>query len=145
VLMSDVSTARIVVGVDGSAESIAALRFGRSLADSLGHGLEAVAAWSYPASMGEFFPTDWDPAADAESFLAEAIDEAYGSDRPAGLTTKVMQGTPAQVLIEESKGAAMIVVGSRGHGGFMGMVLGSVSAAVAAHAKCPVVIHHGDD
>lgn len=144
--MSDMSNkSRIVVGVDGSPASIVALRYARGLADSLGHGLAAVAAWSYPASMGEFFPTDWDPASDAQNFLTEALDEAFGADRPAGLVTNVEQGTPAQVLIEASKDAAMVVVGSRGHGGFMGMVLGSVSAAVAAHAKCPVVIHHGED
>jgi len=143
--MSDMSTANIVVGVDGSEQSIAALRFARRLADSLGHGLEAIAAWSYPASMGEYFPTDWDPASAAEKFLAEAVETAYGADRPDGLTMSVAQGAPAQVLIEASKGAAMIVVGSRGHGGFVGMVLGSVSTAVAAHATCPVVIHHGEE
>jgi nucleotide-binding universal stress UspA family protein len=56
----------------------------------------------------------------------------------------VREGNPAHVLLESSAGAMMLVVGSRGRGGFAGLILGSVSAAVAEHASCPVLVVHGD-
>jgi nucleotide-binding universal stress UspA family protein len=59
------------------------------------------------------------------------------------LSTKTLHGPPARTLIEESRNAFMLVLGSRGHGGFAGLLLGSVSTACAQHAHCPVLIMHG--
>lgn len=89
-------------------------------------------------------PTGWDPAQEAEKALTATIDEVFGEQRPAGLTLTVREGNPAQVLLEASAGARMLIVGSRGHGGFTGLLLGSVSAACAEHASCPVLVLHGD-
>jgi len=134
---------RIVVGVDGSAQSITALRYARKLADALGHNVEAVGAWQIHTTFEQYAPTNWDPEEDARAVVDEAIQEAYGDAPPAGLTVRMEMGVPTQVLINASEGAEMIVVGTRGRGGFKGMVLGSVSSSVASHAKCPVVIAHG--
>jgi nucleotide-binding universal stress UspA family protein len=67
----------------------------------------------------------------------------FGGRRPPGLRTDVREGNAARVLLEASEGARMLVVGSRGHGGFAGLLLGSVSAACAEHASCPVLVLHG--
>ncbi|MEO6530311.1 MAG: universal stress protein, partial [Specibacter sp.] len=63
---------------------------------------------------------------------------------PEGFSGVCVRGTPAKVLMEHSKSAQMLIVGSRGHGGFAGMLLGSVSSACAEHAGCPVLVVHGE-
>ena len=92
-------------------------------------------------------PGEWDPtaiAALADKLLTETVDQVFGSERPAGMVLTVVEGSAADALIQRSAGARMVVVGSRGHGGFTGMLLGSVSAACAEHAACPVLVVHGD-
>jgi nucleotide-binding universal stress UspA family protein len=136
---------RIVVGVDGSSSSGQALRWGASLAAMMGARLEAVTAWDFPAGYGfASFPQDWDPAGDMRKVLDETVRAVFGDHAPAGLQRQVREGGAAMVLIEASQGAIMLVVGSRGHGGFAGLLLGSVSANVAEHASCPVLVIHGD-
>ena len=137
------SRGRVVVGVDGSPESITALRYARKLADALGHDVEAVGAWQIHTTFEQYAPTNWDPEMDARAVVDDALKEAFGDELPAGLTVRMEMGVPTQILINASEGAEMIVVGTRGRGGFKGMVLGSVSSSVASHAKCPVVIAHG--
>jgi len=134
---------KVVVGVDGSQSSIAALREGARLAAERGDELMAVSAWHLPITYGGF-PTGWYPEADAKSILDAAASAAFGDDRPAGYSQLVVEGLPAHVLIQESRHADVLVVGSRGHGGFAGLLLGSVSQACAEYAKCPVLIVHGD-
>jgi nucleotide-binding universal stress UspA family protein len=75
----------------------------------------------------------------AEELLTD-IKEVLGEDPPVLVQPRVKQGNPAKVLIEESANADLLVVGKRGHGGFAGLVLGSVSQHVAAYAKCPVAV-----
>ncbi len=136
---------RIVVGVDGSESSKQALRWGAHLAARFGARLEAVAAWDFPASYGfASVPADWDPARDMRQALDETVQAAFGDQPLPGLRREVREGGAARVLIEASQGATMLVVGSRGHGGFTGLLLGSVSSNVAEHAPCPVLIIHGD-
>jgi nucleotide-binding universal stress UspA family protein len=141
---------RIVVGVDGSKSSHQALRWARFLADTTGCSVEAVMAWqplsAYSwATMGwAAYPGDWDPAADAHKALTDAVEEVFGATPPANLTIAVREGGAAQVLLEAGAGARMLVVGSRGHGGFAGLLLGSVSSACAEHASCPVLVVHGE-
>jgi nucleotide-binding universal stress UspA family protein len=136
---------RIVVGVDGSPSSEQALRWGASLAAMMGARLEAVTAWDFPAGYGfASMPPDWDPAEDMRKVLDETVRAVFGDRPPAALQPQVCEGGAAKVLLEASQGAMMLVVGSRGHGGFAGLLLGSVSANVAEHALCPVLVIHGD-
>lgn len=131
----------IVIGVDGSAASIEALRWAARTADATGAELEAVTSWDYPPSYGMSAGYgDWNPAADARSIVDQAIIAAFPEPRADPIRTVVSQGHPAEILIESSRNAEMLVVGSRGRGGFVGLPLGSVSAYCAEHALCPVVV-----
>jgi nucleotide-binding universal stress UspA family protein len=89
-------------------------------------------------------PDEWIPGADAEKCLTEAVDAVFGTERPAGLRLIVREGSAAERLLEQSDGATMLVLGSRGLGGFAGMLLGSVSASCVHHATCPVLVIRGD-
>lgn len=134
----------VVVGVDGSTESIEALREGRAMAELMQAPLLVVAAWQWPAASGELPElVGYNPEQEARQRLDETLGEAFGDGLPERLETTVQRGQPAQVLTELSRGARMLVVGSRGRGGFRGLLLGSVSSAVGAHASCPVLIMHG--
>jgi nucleotide-binding universal stress UspA family protein len=138
-------SSRIVVGVDGSSNSEQALRWGAKLAARLGARLEIVTAWEYPPSFGwASIAPDWDPAQDMTKVAADTIATVFGDQPPADLQVQVHQGVAAKVLLDACEGAVMLIVGSRGHGGFSGLLLGSVSANVAEHASCPVLIIHGD-
>jgi nucleotide-binding universal stress UspA family protein len=141
--MPEADTDFIVVGVDGSDASIEALRYAGALAPRLGATVTAVISWRYPPAYDVYVSVDWSPERDAQQVLAEAVAKVFGDDPPAGLRTVVRKGQPAQVLIDESSRAQMLIVGSRGLGGFTGMLLGSVSAACAAHAHCPVLVLRG--
>ncbi|OZC75284.1 hypothetical protein CH251_11015 [Rhodococcus sp. 06-462-5] len=77
--------------------------------------------------------------------LAEATAAAFGTDLPAGLKQVARQGSAAKALLEASHDAEILVVGSRGHGGFVGLLLGSVSSQCAEHAHCPVLVVHSRD
>jgi nucleotide-binding universal stress UspA family protein len=138
------SAPRIIVGVDGSEQSKQALRWAAQIAESMSAEIDAVAAWEYPFTYGWPLPENWFPAAEMERVLDASVHEALGVRRPGGLRLVVCEGHPATVLLEHSAHATMVVVGSRGHGGFAGLLLGSVSAVVAEHANCPVLVVHGD-
>jgi nucleotide-binding universal stress UspA family protein len=138
------TSGRIVVGVDGSDSSVDALRWASGQSEVTGATVEAVTGWSYPtqAIMGPgTVGMDW--AANAQALMNTALHQAFGDDHP-NVRTVVVRGRPAQVLISAAQGADLLVVGSRGHGALAGMLLGSVSEDVAAHAPCPVVVirHH---
>jgi nucleotide-binding universal stress UspA family protein len=139
--------ARIVVGVDGSEDSIKALQWAAELAPLLDCEIEAVVAWSDPRQSGwspgwGYLTGDLDPGGDAEKILGTALDEAFGNSRPPRLRSVTEKGSAAKVLLDRSSGARMLVVGSRGHGGFAGLLLGSVSSKCAEHAKCPTLVIH---
>lgn len=138
------SPARIVVGVDGSEPSKAALRWAARFLASSGGYIDAVIAWQPPPNYGwtSSLPGDWHPDQDAAKVLTSAVDEVFGADRPLGTQLTVVCGNPAKVLIEQSKNAELLVVGTRGHGGFAGLLLGSVSASCAEHARCAVLVVH---
>ena len=135
---------KVVVGVDGSNCSKIALRWAAQLAKQYGAQLEAVSAWHFPVGYGIVMAPNFSPGDLAEKALTETVDEVFGSDRPADMWLAVRPGAAAQVLVEQSEDALLLVVGSRGRGGFAGLRLGSVSSSVAAHAGCPVLVVHGD-
>lgn len=134
---------RVVVGVDGSEPSKLALRWARRLAPRLGCSIKAVMAWHFPLEVGfGGWPDGWDPQADAQRALAETVVEVYGADEALDVDTQVHQGSAARTLLDASSDAQMLIIGSRGHGGFTGLLLGSVSSACAEHARCPVLVVH---
>ncbi|AVZ39885.1 MULTISPECIES: universal stress protein [unclassified Dietzia] len=135
---------RIVVGVDGSRPSLSALRRGAQIAAALDLTVEAITTWDYPPMIDAYYTADWTLDEDAAKLLATAVDDAFDGSPPEGLRQTVLQGPAARLLIEHSRGAYMLVLGSRGHGGFVGLLVGSVSSACAAHAHCPVLIMHED-
>lgn len=140
---------RVVFGVDGSASSDHALRWAHFLARTLQTDLEAVTVWQSPATWAAagwtaIPPDSWNPAADATRILESAIDRVLGESHRSRILVSVEEGSAARVLLDATQGAQALVVGSRGHGGFAGLLLGSVSAACAEHAKCPVLVVHGD-
>ncbi|MGX5358464.1 universal stress protein [Kocuria sp. KH4] len=138
-------TAAVVVGVDGSGQSVEALRWAARIAPALGAPLRVVAAWDYPPEYAGYVPLGSDNFDEVTRKRVDtAIQQAFGEDVPEGLTTTVEFGHPSKVLVRESEGASMLVVGRRGHGGFRGLLLGSVSAACVAHASCPVLVIHED-
>ncbi len=142
--MSD--SKRILVGIDGSEYSPAALRLAGRLATAFEAPLHVVTC----LGLSDFYlpahlpPGYIDSAAELEAvakrLMEQAVDRAFANDRPADLSTAVQVGPPAKVLVDESRGAQLLVVGRRGHGGLFGQRMGSVSAACVAHAHCPVLV-----
>lgn len=131
---------RIIVGVDGSPASIDALRWAARQASLTGAEVKAVHAWEYPRASGGYpIATAVDWPSNARTVLDIAVTAAFGSQTDP-IAREVVEGHPAKVLIDAAADADLLVVGSRGHGGFVGMLLGSVSERVAAHAPCPVLV-----
>ena len=137
-------TGRIVVGVDGSPSSRAALRWALDYARLSGKRVTAVSAWQYPHDYGfAVTPVEvWHPDTDAAEALEAAVRDVTADDRPDAFEAITRQGHPTKVLLDLGNEADLLVVGSRGHGGFTGLLLGSVSAACAEHARCPVLVMH---
>ena len=136
---------RIVVGVDGSPSSMAALRWAILQAELTGCDVEAVIAWRLPSRYGFAAVTDraTDFEGDARKILADALNEVSSVKPDVLIRSSVAEGHPAEVLVRAARGADMLVVGSRGHGGFTEAVLGSVSQHCVHHAPCPVLVIRG--
>jgi len=142
---------RIVVGVDGSSSSKEALRWAVRQAGLTGAAVEALITWHLPQVMGTGGyawppvggPETTELAKLAEKVLTDAIGEVAGQEGRAPVTALVRQGHAAQALLEAAAKADLLVVGSRGHGGFAEALLGSVSQHCVQHALCPVVIIRG--
>jgi len=135
---------KIVVGVDGSDGAVEALKFALDEARVRGATITAVNAWHIPPAA---YGAGWAPAVDFESYrtvaksgLEKSLKEAGAAESGVTVETVVGEGAPADVLCREAKDADLLVVGSRGLGGFRGLLLGSVSQQCAHHAPCPVVI-----
>lgn len=144
--MTDInSSPRIVVGVDGSEPSKRALRWALRQAQLTGASVEAIHAWDVPLYAGVAPVIDTVGEGEAlvkagEQILAESIAEVAGEQPAVPIRTRVLQGNPAAALLRAAKDAELLVVGSRGHGGFVGALLGSVSQYCVHHATCPVVV-----
>ena len=136
--------ALLVVGVDCSKSSSGALDWAVEEAALRGADVEAVHVWSCPPMtyLTGLVPTPTfahdDLAAEARAVLDDVF-EALG-ERGAAVRRVLLEGPPAAALMERAEGADLLVVGSRGRGGFAGLLLGSVSQQCAAHAPCPVVV-----
>jgi len=145
---ADAGPPRVVVGVDTSGPSVAALRHACQLAGRTGASIDAVFAWQIttlaplPGSWGWAPPVD-----DYEKFAAESLAEAVRAAGvtlpPERLTRRVVHGQAAKQLVLAAQGAERLVVGARGLGGFDRLLLGSVSRQVLDFAPCPVTVVRG--
>ena len=99
--------------------------------------------WEWPTSYGWAVPvpTDFDPAEDVRRSLESALAPVRSEYPDLAIDARVVDGHPAPILVEASKGADLLVVGSRGHGEFVGMLIGSVSEYCVANGHCPVLVH----
>ncbi len=141
------SSHRIVVGVDGSPASMDAVAWAVGQAELTGAVLEVLAAWEWPTSYGWSLPipSEYDPAHDSEVLLDKAIGPVRAAHPTVTIQQTVLEGHPAPLLVEASRGADLLVVGSRGHGEFAGMLLGSVSEHCTANAHCPVLVFRSEE
>jgi len=137
---------KIIVGVDPSESAKTALRWAISNSEA-GDTIIACHTWQIYAVSGFDVPPAYnviDIESDAEQFVKDFVSDVQaslaGSQAGAEIQTEVHQGHAGRILIELSENADMVVVGSRGYGGFRGLLLGSVSTYVVHHAKCPVVV-----
>jgi nucleotide-binding universal stress UspA family protein len=134
---------RVIVGVDGSPHSARALTWACRQAETCGDTVRAVCAWSLGAS-GEDWMAQPGVSAEGQRRAEEVLRKAVGralSDHPSvEVEMTVVEGPPARVLVDMSADADLLVVGSRGRGGFSGLLLGSVSQQCVHHAHCPVTV-----
>lgn len=137
----------IVVGIDGSRGSESALRFAAEEAKLHDVKLRVVTAWHIGATiyMSTSALAQVDPETlqrEAQKVAEEEVERVLGPQRSENIEVVARQGDAAGVMIDESKRAQILVVGSRGHGGFTGLLLGSVGQQCASHSLCPVVVVH---
>lgn len=137
----------VIVGIDGSADSVRALAWGEEYATLIDAPLVSLVAWQLEPVYGYMAMTSWETDESveraAQQMLTSTVREALGED--AQVEERSVRGHAAKVLAEASADAQLIVVGSRGHGGFTGMLLGSVSQHVVTHARCPVIVMPHED
>lgn len=141
--MSNISpnASRVLVAVDGSPASLEALRVGHRMATLFGDRLVGVTAWQ-SFRHGVLPPASPDPEKFAEDLVTNSAIEAFRGSVVPEIEVVAIEGDPAHNLIELSRDASLLVVGSRGRSGLAGALLGSVSGACAAHAACPVLVVH---
>lgn len=135
-------TGRIVVGIDGSPAARAALDWAAGMAGSTGAVVEVVATWNWPSGFGAApgTPTGYDPSGDATRLVRETVGTAGRRHPGIDFVPLVVEGHPATVLVDASRGADLLALGTRGHGEVGGLLLGSVTEHCAAHAHCPVLV-----
>lgn len=147
--MVAVSGAAVVVGVDGSASALAAVRLAATEAVARGRPLRVVHAFIWPELKVPLGPSPFGPPEgglrnQADRVVSEAVAEATKAAPDVTVTGAVVTGAPGVVLVRESRDAALVVLGSRGLGGFTSLLVGSVAVQVAAHADCPVLVARGE-
>ena len=133
---------RIVVGVDGSESSKAALRWAIRQAKLTGAAVDAVLAWRYPSTYGlaPMAGSVIDLEGDARKALIDSLNEVSALEPDVTVHPLVSEGHPAEVLVRAANDADLLVVGSRGHGAFASAMTGSVSVACVLHSHCPVLV-----
>lgn len=144
--MSAASGGKIVVGVDGSEPSKAALRWALRQAELTGGWLSAVISWDAPPIYGwEAAPSREDLNTDAAHVLREVIDEVTSGSTDITIEREIANGHPAKALLNSAEQAELLVLGNRGRGGFSKALLGSVTAYITHHATCPVLVVRPED
>lgn len=135
---------QVVVGVDGSEPARAALAFALDEADRMGVGLVAVSVYHPPTVVADAgVPTGLSPddlESGASQMLADQLQQCRQAHPDVPVETRVIESSTGWALVREAAGSALLVVGSRGHGGFAGLLLGSVSQYALHHARCPVAV-----
>ena len=134
-----------MVGVDGSDGSRAALRWALEQAATTGGDIDAVLVYDSGLAwidVGSDYQDSWahHAAEQAQTELTRVLDDVAHEPRSVAIRPVVVDGRPADVLVELAKGADELVVGTRGRGGFAGLLLGSVSQRCVERAPCPVVV-----
>ena len=141
---------KIVVGVDGSPSSRAALRWAVRQAALTSGTVDAIMAWHIPMALRT---SAWAPIyvaemsgfeEDARETLGAIISDEVEPADEQRVTARVINGHPADVLLDAAANADLLVIGSRGHGSFADALLGSVGQYCVHHAHCPVLIVHGE-
>jgi nucleotide-binding universal stress UspA family protein len=134
----------VVVGVDGSDPSVAALSWASRYGAATGATVRAVRVWHYPTAAGLPPGKTPEPVEDeVEGWVRDELTQAVTKANPdssAQVETKIVYGHPAQALIDESRGQSLLVLGHRGHGGFAEAITGSIVIHCVNHAACPVVV-----
>jgi nucleotide-binding universal stress UspA family protein len=135
----------VIVGVDGSSGSLHALSWAGREARLRGATLEIVVEWTYPipvalSPVAPEFPEVSKIKKEAHDFIERSIEAVRDDVAGVNIERQVAKGTPSQVLLERAKDADLLVVGSRGLGGFGGLVLGSVSQQCVLHTTRPAVV-----
>ena len=134
---------KIIVGVDGSPSSNAALEWAAQEAEIRGSTLELIHAWNYPNLGYEgYVAVLEDFEKDASALLDEVVAFVRKNYPKLQLVSSLIQGPTAQTIMDRAKEADMVVVGSRGRGGFSALLLGSVGQQLVHHCPAPVVIIH---
>ena len=133
-------TERIVAGVDGSDSSRAALRWAIHQARLTGASVDAVMAWSLSTAFPPAAHTDMDMEGATRDALAEIVEQVGGPQPEVPVRQFVGEGHAAEVLLRQAMDADLLVVGSRGRGGFASAMVGSVSLQCVLHAQCPVLV-----
>jgi nucleotide-binding universal stress UspA family protein len=137
----------VVVGVDGSDPSVAALSWASRYGAATGATVRAVRVWHYPTAAG--LPPGKTPEpveTEVEGWVRDELSQAVTKANPdssAQVETKIVYGHPAEALIDESRGESLLVLGHRGHGGFAEALTGSIVIHCVNHAACPVVVVRG--
>lgn len=133
----------VIVGVDGSETAQAALAWADREALLHGWSIDALMAWGLLSQQHEDPTTPFDPTygeAEARVALGSFVERAVGAERAPAIGRRPVCALPAPALLEAAEGASLLVVGSRGRGGFTGMLLGSVSQQVLHHTPAPLAI-----
>lgn len=142
---------RVIAGIDGSDHSARILKTAARIAAALKLRLDVICCWNL---SGIYFAAEIPGGGFREADLLEnetrrrvesTLERVFDLERPAGMGVELRYGNPAKILIEESANARMLVLGRRGGGGFLGLRIGSVAAACAAHARCPVLVVNDDE
>jgi nucleotide-binding universal stress UspA family protein len=135
----------IVAGIDGSLSSLAALEWAAWQADLTGSALVLVAAWQLPGTYAAAGITDdYDPAAEMQTVLDHALHPIKHRHRTLQATGQVTEGYPGPALVDASRDADLLVVGSRGRRELTDILLGSVGLHCVTHAHCPVLVYRSD-
>ncbi len=133
---------RIVVGIDGSLSSVAALKWAMRQAHLIGSTVEAITTWEWPMApaVGMMAPDGFDPKGDAQEVLEKVLAPERVGHEGVSIDSKIVGGPAELALVDASRGADLLVIGSRGHSELVSLLLGSVSEHCVSHAHCPVVV-----